>query len=227
MTWIGYIYFSGIGVPTAEAAARQWYLKAAEAGDAEGQHRLAWMLEKAGQLEEAERWIRKAADQGYSASVRWVRGRSAYDLICAKRYDEALPILKTLSDEGSAWAHECLGWIYWHGHGVRKDTDQSIQHYEAAYDGGQLSAANVLGGLYFRKGHPETALLWWRKATEKPISMLYWQYRVTKAHPQLEAYSGESDALLIEAADAGHVMAKRDIALRMMKGQRSFGTVSK
>jgi len=224
MTWIGYIYFSGIGVPTDEAAALQWYLKASEAGDAEGQHRLAWMLEKVGQLEEAECWIRKAAGQGYSASVRWVRGRSAYDLLCAKRYDEALAILKTLSDEGSAWAHERLGWMYWHGHGVRKDTDQSIQHYEAAYDGGQVSAANVLGGLYFRKGRPETALLWWRKATENPISILYWQYRVTKTHSQLEAYPGESDALLIEAADAGHVIAKRDIALRMMKGQRSFGT---
>jgi TPR repeat protein len=224
MGWIAHMYFSGDGVATDIAAARHWYMKAAEAGDADGQHCLASMLSAAGEHVEAERWIQKAADQGYAPSVDWFRQQNAHKMLEEKRYDEALPVLRDAANSGSAWAHEWLGNMYWYGQGVPKDGDQSIRHYETAYDGGRQSVAYIIGGLHFKAGRPDVALAWWRKDRSKPISSLYWQYRVTKDHPELAAHPGEADELLKKAADAGHIPAKLDVARSMMRGRKDFGT---
>jgi TPR repeat protein len=224
MTWIGYMHFSGRGGVPDKAMAREWYLRAAEAGDAEGQHRLASMLDEAGERDEAERWVRMAAHQGYAPSVEWASNRTAYQMLKERRYGEALPILEKAADSSSAWAHECLGYMYWNGSGVPKDGSRAIQHYEASYNDGRRSVANMIGNLYFRDGRPEAALEWWRKDNQRPISSLYWQHRTIKTHPHLAGYPGEADELLKKAAELGHVLAKRDIAFRMMKGQKNLGT---
>jgi hypothetical protein len=224
MSRLGYMYFSGSGVAIDMGAARYWYLKAAEAGDAHSQQSLGSMLYKAGEIEEAERWVRKAADQGHVPSINWVSQLSVHRMLKEKRYDEALAILTTTAKEGSAWAEETLGWMYWGGHGVRKDRLRSIEHYEAAYNGGRDSVANWIGGMHFRIGRPQTALDWLRRDTRMPSSSLYWQHRVVKAHPNLARHPGESDELLNKAADSGHMLAKRDKAVRMLKRGKSLST---
>ncbi|EJK81814.1 sel1 repeat family protein [Rhizobium sp. AP16] len=141
-----------------------------------------------------------------------------------KRYKEAFPLLEAAVNAGFAWAHEELGWMYWYGHAVRKDRDRSLHHYQLAYDGGRLSAANPLGLIHFDAGRAELALEWFRKDRVHPISSLYWQYRTIATHPHLARYADEAENLLIEAADSGHLFAKRDAAVRMMKGHKRFGT---
>jgi TPR repeat protein len=81
MSRLGYMYFSGSGVAVDMAAARQWYSKAAETGDAHGQQSLASMHYEAGEFEEAERWGRKAADQGHVPSIHWVSQLSVHRML--------------------------------------------------------------------------------------------------------------------------------------------------
>jgi TPR repeat protein len=219
MSRLAHMYLSGASGAIDMTAARHWYSKAAESGDAHGQQSFGTMLHKAGEREEAERWYRKAADQGHVASINWLSEMNASKMLKEKRYDEAVPILTKAANTGSAWSHEALADVYWHGRGVHKDRVQSIQHYEAAYSGGRHSLANWIGIMHFRAGHPQIALDWLRRDTQRPTSSLYWQHRILKAHPNMERQPGESDELLGKAADSGHMLAKRDMGLRMLTGK--------
>jgi TPR repeat protein len=222
MSRVAHFYLWGEGVAADKAAARKWYLRAAEAGDACGQHCLASMLDKDGEPEEADRWLRKAAEQGYEPAIQSDRERRANAMFNEKRYGEVLPILREAASEGSAWSREMLGYLYWQGYGVQVDHDQSVQHYEAAYAGGRSSVSNAIGRLHLKLGRPEMALEWFRKDSHKPISSLYWQYRVLKEHPHLERHPGETAEFLRKAADAGHIFAKRDLAFRMLSGREGL-----
>lgn len=224
MMWIGVMHYFGRAGKVDKVEARQWYGRAAEAGEAEGQLRLASMLLETGECEEAERWIQASAKQGHAPAIRYAAERQAYRLCNQKQYAEALPILNQIANEGSAWAHEHLGYMYWHGLGVARDFDQFLRHYEAAYGGGNLDLAYYIAAQHWRAGRPDVALVWWRKETKHPVSPTYWQYRVLKKHPHLAAYPGERDELLKRAADSGHMLAKRDIAFRMIRGDAVFGS---
>ncbi|WP_374547658.1 tetratricopeptide repeat protein [Rhodoblastus sp.] len=224
MDWIGRMHHSGSAGKIDLALARQWSAKAAEAGDAHGQYNLGSMLFAAGEDEEAERWMQKSANQGLLPAIRSTDERRAYEMFQQKRYAEALPLFNRLASDGSAWAQECLGNMYWNGLGVAEDRDQSLRCYEEAYDGGRLDLAYQIGGLHFRAGRPDAALTWWRKDTQWPISSTYWQYRVLRKQPHLAAHPGESDELLKRAAGLGHFIAKRDVAFRMLKGDAAFGS---
>lgn len=153
-----------------------------------------------------------------------MRERKAYKALIEKRYTEALPALEAAVDSGSAWAHEWLGFLYLHGYGVAKSPLQAKQHFEAAYEGGRHAVARSAGLASFRAGFPDDALKWLRQDTDTPISSLYWQYRVLESDPLLQRHAGEGDELLQKAADAGHVCAQRAHAIRMIGGQKSFGT---
>jgi TPR repeat protein len=56
-------------------AAMGHYTMAADAGSAEGQARLAWILDQSEQNEEAVKWYRASADQGHSGGQYAVRPR--------------------------------------------------------------------------------------------------------------------------------------------------------
>jgi TPR repeat protein len=148
----------------------------------------------------------------------------AHQLNKQRRYKEALPLLEEAASAGSAWAHGVLGWMYRYGHAVRKDKDWSLHHYQLAYDGGDETAAHSLGLSHFDAGRAELALEWFRKDRHCPISSLYWQYRTIEAQPHLARHADEADDILLAAADRGHLFAKRDVAFRMMKGHKRFGT---
>ncbi len=221
---LGNMHQFGKGGPIDTNAAREWFSAGAEAGDAESQNSLASVLLDEGKNAEAKRWAQKAAHQGQAESIKWLDSLKAHQLLNDKRYGEAHSILTKLAEAGSAWAHQGLGSLYWYGHGVRKDRSQSLVHYEAAYDGGEHSVVNTIGDLHFKAGHPEKALEWFRKESDRPTSSLYGQYKVLKTSPNLRSHAGEADEILKSAAAAGHVFARREMAIRMMKGQKTMGT---
>jgi TPR repeat protein len=78
--------------------------------------------------------------------------------------------------------------------------------------------------MHLLVGRPQIALDWLSKDTHKPISSLYWQYRVVNAYPNMGRQPDEADELLKKAADAGHVLARRDMGLRMLTGKGRFET---
>lgn len=224
MTFIGSMHYFGSAGTIDMDEARRWYERAAEAGDSDGQFNLAAMLFAAGKHAEAERWNQASAKQGNASAIQNIDARRAYEMVNQKRYAEALLILNRIASEGSAWAHRYLGYMHCLGLGVAKDINQSLSHYEAAYAGGQFDdVAYIIAGLHLRAGRPHDALEWWRKDTKWPISSAYWQYRVLREHPHLASYSDERDELLKRAAASGHIIAKRDIAFRMMRGDAALG----
>lgn len=224
MSSLGYMYSHGMGVPVDLDAARLWYSRSAEEGDPTGQHNYASVFFTAGESEEAARWMRKSAAQGHEPAIKWVRQDDAHNLMTAKRYAEALPALEQLAGDGDAWAHEWLGYSCLYGRGVAKNPGQAAKHYEAAFEGGRHAVARYAGIANFRANAPEVALEWLRKVTSTPTSSLYWQFRVLDVNSRLERYAGECNDLLVKAADAGHLYAHRALAMRMIKGQRNFGT---
>ena len=219
---LGTIYQLGDGVPADLAAARQWYEKAARAGDVDGQYNLGVVLFEAGKIKLAMKWIGKAAERGHAAAIRTRRDRNAYKLLEKKRYPQALPLLDLAASEGSAWAQEIIGWMHIGGHGVQQDYNEAIKHYEAAYSGDRRGAAIYIGRAHLEAKRPELALQWLRKDAHPSSSSLYWQYRVLKQHPGLGNHPRELRELLDEAAKSGHVFAKREIAVQMMKDRTAL-----
>ena len=70
---LGFIYYSGLGVPQDTAAAVSWYRKAADQGYAGAQAVLSFMFEKGlGVTQDyaaAASWCRKAAEQGHAVAL--------------------------------------------------------------------------------------------------------------------------------------------------------------
>jgi TPR repeat protein len=62
MNLVGRCYEEGIGVAADVGAAHDWYRRSAEAGDFRGQRSLASVLLEAGFIDEAEHWLRRAAE---------------------------------------------------------------------------------------------------------------------------------------------------------------------
>ncbi len=224
MCSLGCMFSEGGELPGDPTAARRWFLASAEAGNATGQQNYASVLYEAGEDIEADRWMRKAAEQGKENAIRYLREQDIHKLLVEKRYVEALPSLMSAVNVGSAWAREWLGYLHLHGHGVTKNPREAIQHYQAAYDAGRRSAARDAGVASFKAELFEAALEWFGKDTDRSASSLYWQFRVLQARPQLERHAGERDELLLEAANSGHVFARRALALLMMKGHKRFGS---
>lgn len=110
---LGFMYFSGEGVPKSPREAARWYRKAAIQGNAKAQFNLGSMYSKGeGVLEddkEAAKWYRKAADQGhvmaqYELGVLHLHGKGVKrDAITAFTW------LNIAGANGSRIAAEALG----------------------------------------------------------------------------------------------------------------------
>lgn len=81
---IGFMYWTGEGVPQDQAEAEKWYRNAADQGYAKAQDFLGYMYQHGEVVPqdyaEAEKWYRKAADQGYAEAMlnlgyMYARGR--------------------------------------------------------------------------------------------------------------------------------------------------------
>jgi hypothetical protein len=108
----------------------------AEAGEADAQTRLAWMYRAGKSVSkdwvEAERWYRKAAEQG-SAEAQVALGNMHYRCgreigsLCASAtpvypdYAEAVKWYRKAAEQGDSWGQIYLGRMYVAGQGVPQD----------------------------------------------------------------------------------------------------------
>ena len=72
----------------------------------------------------------------------------ANELIDQKRYDEALPIVKQLAEEGNAVAQSYLGRMYIKGIGVEKDDMKAVEWFRKAAEQGNAYAQRNLELMY-------------------------------------------------------------------------------
>jgi TPR repeat protein len=137
------------------------------------------------------------------------------------RLADALAELSELSSKGGSITAEAgytLGLIYDGGLGVERDEAAAIRYYELSAAEGNSLAHYRLAGLYQRNRQFRQALEYFRQTAPTNPSGAYWCFRIVRDHPNLSDGSDEAETRLAQAQSLGHILAKREIALRKVKG---------
>ncbi|GEM_PF-5430407 len=90
------------------------------------------------------------------------------NLTFEERYDEALEKLRSVLEQGTAWAEGLLGVMYHLGRGISRGLEQAEKLMRRAADKGYGPAAHNLGSLMmeYKMNGAERAdpMVWYRKA---------------------------------------------------------------
>jgi hypothetical protein len=132
--------------------AAQWYRKAAEQGDGDGQNDLGRMYQSGWGVDkdfaQAANWYRKGADQGED----WAQNNLGflYQQGWGVDRDYALAIswYRKAADQGNSQAENSLGFMYQNGFGVDKDNAQAVSWYRKSADQGNSQGEHGLGYMY-------------------------------------------------------------------------------
>jgi len=154
---LGYMYYSGEGVPKDPVEAVKWFRKAADQGDADAQTNLGIMYEGvkgvSRDLAEALKWYRKAADQGNADAqnhLGYYYSRGMYtrgDDLVSEDPAEAVKWFRKAADQGHAAGQTGLGTMYERGKGVSRDLAEAVKWYRKAADQGNALAKKWLASL--------------------------------------------------------------------------------
>lgn len=134
----------GLGVPLDLVQARALYRRAAKAGNPVAAHRLGRALSARGEVEEAERWLIVAAEQGrVAASVDL--GTLLYRV--GGRDGEAADWFHRAASAGDAEARYNLGLCLLQGRGLLADRGLALDYFRQAADAGSRAAQEALVAL--------------------------------------------------------------------------------
>ncbi len=155
---LGYMYDKGYGgLAPDKREAVNWYRKAAEGGNAQGQANLGVMYEHGhGGLSqddgEAVKWYRKAADQGNADGQAYLGDMYEHGkggLTQDKR--EAVKWYRKAAEQGNADGQIYLGLMYEKGEGVMaQDYGEAVKWYRKAAEQGSAAGQAYLGDMYER-----------------------------------------------------------------------------
>jgi serine/threonine protein kinase len=114
--------------------------------------------------QQVQKWL-----NGVKLSVSTTRSYDeAITLYKAKRFDEALPLLQILADQGSARAQNKMGECYYNANGVGYDEKKALEWFVKAAKNGNADAFANLGECYELgngvKQNLDKAAKWYRKA---------------------------------------------------------------
>lgn len=143
-TMLASMYYLGQGMPADPEAARTWYRKAAEQGDAKAQTIMGLMAQEAGDSREAVRWFRLAAEQG-EAGAQSRLGEQCYlggDLAEARLW------LGKAAAQGDASSQARLGAMCYLGQGAPRDNAEALKWLRLASAQGDPGAQGSLGLMY-------------------------------------------------------------------------------
>ena len=155
-----------------------WYLQAAQQGDGEAEETFGFFcldghgVEK--NIPEGIKWLRRAADKGYSSSLT----RLAQELISGEHlsqdYAEAVALLKIASSRYDR-ATQLLAYCYGQGLGVEENPEKSCELYLDAAKAGNSIAKWNLSMRYFDGDGVEKdwvkAYAWMLKVNERGFSL--------------------------------------------------------
>ena len=151
-TYLGYMYFQGLGITQNYGKAAELFEKAAEQNDAIGQNYLASMYEQgiggvAKNYEQAAIWYLKAAEQGLPSAQLNMGYMYERGLGVGKNYKEAMAWYLKAAQKRNIQAQLYLGSMYEHGLGVAKNNKEAIKWYQKAASQGNQNAMNALKRL--------------------------------------------------------------------------------
>ena len=191
-------YRVGKGAPQNDEKAVECYQKAAELGLAEAQNSLGEIyydfgimqsegiaklikeivVQKAAEhgtefqcYEEAIKWYRKAAEQGYADAQCNLADMYHYGWGVPEDDEEAVKWYREAAEQGHADAQCNLADMYRYGFGVPEDDEEAVKWYREAAEQGHADAQCNLGDMYYLGwGVPEDceeAAKWYQKAARQ------------------------------------------------------------
>jgi TPR repeat protein len=147
----------------------------------------------------------------------------ASDLYQAGKYEAAFHKYQALAEQGNTRAQLILAGMLAEGIGTPLDKVKSKGWYRRAAHNGSAEAQHHLGYLCFQNKDYLGATNWYRKAAAfgylPALWRLAWLYKKGKGVPLDPAKAYE---LFEEAAQRGHVFAKRDLAVMLVSGHKGF-----
>ena len=105
---------------------------------------------RAGEIEEAVEWFRRAAEQGAADAQAELGFRYFNGDGMPEDYREAVRWFRRAADQGHTDAQTELGFMYANGHGVPRDYREAGRWYRVAADQGNAIAQYNLGSSYLR-----------------------------------------------------------------------------
>lgn len=101
-------------------------------GDAGAQTLLGQALDLHGEYQEAVKWLRSAADQGYDAAQTTLGSEYFWGHGVEKDYKKAVYWWRKAADQGQGEAQALLGAAYYKGYGVSPDEKEAVVWLEKA-----------------------------------------------------------------------------------------------
>jgi len=147
---------------------------------------------------------------------------SAKNKLRDRQYEEATRMFEQILKRdmgGAAEAAYCLGIIYHTGSGVPKDVDEAERYYNLARHSGHTMATYRLAGIFQRRGDARKAYDFYRTIAPINPSASYWAYRMLAENESLDQAQDAGERYLSAAAEQGHVLAQRVVALKYASGK--------
>jgi TPR repeat protein len=135
-------------------------------------------------------------------------------------YKEAFENYLTLAETGDIHAQVMVGWLYEMGRGSNQDIDKARFWYSKAANMDSLEGQFYLGSLYRLERKYSEAMIW----LEKAAAYMYGPalYRLGKMYELGEGVSIDKEKAikyLEDAARQGHLFAKRELSIKMLRGE--------
>lgn len=162
------LYWNGYGVTKNDELAISLYKKSAEQGNVISQLILAEIYgTKPNGEEESIKFYNLCAENGNSTCQDWLG-----DLFYRKeKYSDAFKWYSLAANNGSTSSQNHLAVMYFKGHGVIKNVQESAKLFKKSADSGDLDAEYIVGLMYFRgdgfqKNHQEASKYFTKVAEE-------------------------------------------------------------
>ena len=193
--------------------ALSWYLKAADAGDAQAMYNVgnhyAMGIGVERDYREALRWYTKSADAGFPSAMTAIGSMYEQGYGVEKDGREALTWYQKAADAGDATAMNNIGILYADGKLVEQDIPAATEWLRKAADNGSSAGARNLGLIYYLGYGVEQdytqALTWFRKAADAgDAAAMHGIGDMYEFGQGIEADAAKADEWHMRALEAGY-----------------------
>ena len=149
--------------------------------------------------------------------------RLAASLYDRGSYGESLEIYRKLAENNDSDCQTFVGWMHHKGLGTTKDDEEALRWFKKAADLSNLEGMFYCGRLMTAMARHQEAFAWYEKAAANGYSAAH--FRLALAYDRGQGVGvDKSKALeyMRMAAEKGHVLAKREIGIRLILRGRGF-----
>lgn len=139
---LGEMYISGVGAPKNDDLAFDCFSKAARAGEARGQNGMGRVLYARGEHEEAFKWFREAAQQGFANAQHNLAEMYEDGEGVEEDAEMAATWFRKAAEQDSPDSQLKMGMLYQGGHGVPKSKVKAYQWLLLAHANGEPDATS-------------------------------------------------------------------------------------